>query len=203
MPEWASAPPTTSTRGRDALDSVVRAGEQALVADRGDILARRAELRRPEQVQVRLVADDHVLQAREAGDDAGEPGRESRLLGGHLRRLRAAVRIGVEVDVDPGGRRLAIPVRRSESKPGSIERLALLPGDRHPRDVRRGSRCHQCRPSSPGEPGRGAPARRPDLERDGQLPRRRSQCDCDAAQARPAATSDQRARRRRLVHAAR
>ena len=44
---------------RDRLDRVVGPREQVLVRGRGDVAAAGAELRHPERVQVRLVADDH------------------------------------------------------------------------------------------------------------------------------------------------
>ena len=93
-------------RRRRGLDGVIGPREKLRVADRREILPAAPELRQPEQVQVRLVADDHVLQVGHRGDDRRRPRGEVALVGCRVRRLRAPVRIDVEVDLDAGGRRL-------------------------------------------------------------------------------------------------
>jgi hypothetical protein len=128
---------------RHALDGVVRAGEQSLVAGGGEILPGRAELGRPEEVEVRLVADDHVPQAGDPLDDAGEPRRKAHLLNGRPRRLRAVGRVGVEVDVAAGGAGQVDPVPQVGEQSRVDRSLAPLPGDRHPSRITEVRALHQ------------------------------------------------------------
>src|SRR5919108_1609866 len=72
--------------GGGGLDRVVAAREQVLVADRGDVAAAAAELRLPERVEVRLVADDHVTHGRERLYHRGAEGGEIGPRGGRRRR---------------------------------------------------------------------------------------------------------------------
>lgn len=77
------------------LDSVIGACEQALVGGRGQVLPRAAELRQPEEVQVGLVADDHVTQSGNPGDDGSGPGREIDLIGSGIEELLPHLERGV------------------------------------------------------------------------------------------------------------
>ena len=79
-------------RRRHRLDGVVRAREQRFVRGRGGVAAVERELRQPEAVVVRLVADDHVLHGRVAAHDRGRERGEVPLLGvAERRRLVAGV----------------------------------------------------------------------------------------------------------------
>ena len=60
----------------DELERVVRAREQQLVRARREIDAAHPELRHPEQVEVRLVADDEVADRRELLRDRRRVRRE-------------------------------------------------------------------------------------------------------------------------------
>ena len=62
-PRGASAPPQIRASGADGLHGVVRRREQRQVGGRGGAGAVEVELRQPEAVQVRLVADDQVAEA--------------------------------------------------------------------------------------------------------------------------------------------
>ena len=67
--------------GVDLLQRVVGLGQQLLVGRRGGIASVRPELRQPEEVEVRLVADDHRSHVGQlAGERRGE-GRERRAVG--------------------------------------------------------------------------------------------------------------------------
>ena len=80
---------------RGLLDRVVRAREQVLVRGRRDVVAGRAELRHPERVQVRLVADGHGDEVRERLDGRRGERRELRALCRVARRV-----LGVAVPDD-------------------------------------------------------------------------------------------------------
>ena len=71
---------------RDGLERVVGAGEQRFVRDRGGVAAVEVELRQPEAVVVRLVADDQLGQRRVAPRDRGGERGEVVLLGDRVRR---------------------------------------------------------------------------------------------------------------------
>ena len=94
-PRAARPPPITSTFGANGLDCVVAPREQALVGLSGHVSAGRVELWSPEEVRVRLVADDDVLDLRhEARDRRGE---RRELLALRIRQRRIAAELG---DVD-------------------------------------------------------------------------------------------------------
>src|SRR5215211_7994483 len=59
--EGTAEHPDAGVRG---LDRVVAAREQVQVGDRGEVAPSGSELRLPEGVEVRLVADDHVANGR-------------------------------------------------------------------------------------------------------------------------------------------
>ena len=86
--------------GVDGLQRVVGACEEAEVGGSGGVGAVGAELRKPEAVQVRLVAHDDLARADLAGErrrELGEPG-DVRVRGG---RLRASRRVHAEDHVHP------------------------------------------------------------------------------------------------------
>src|SRR5213078_2574420 len=58
------------------LERVIGAGEQLQISGGGDVLPSGAELRHPEGVQVRLVADDDVTDLREGFREGGGVCRE-------------------------------------------------------------------------------------------------------------------------------
>ena len=135
-PRGASAPPITRRQRPDGLDRVVGLREQRQVGGRGHVLAGRAELRQPEAVQVRLVADDEVADGREAPDDVGRPGDEVGAVGVSQRRHARAERIQRQDDPDPveirgsdrvleaGGRRRVerrLPARPLRAQPQRVE----------------------------------------------------------------------------------
>ena len=128
---------------RDVLQRVVGLREQREVRGRRGVRAVGAELRQPEQVQVRLVADDHVA-------DGGERARDRRRVGGELRPRRrrrrghAAERVDGDDRPDPVGRGCdRRPLERGElrcrrrlerRRPDGAEHdraVARLPGEQH------------------------------------------------------------------------
>ena len=85
-----TAPPITFDLRVDGLERVVGLRQQPLVVAGGDVGAGRAELRPPEAVEVRLVADDEVVDVRQLLRERGAEGGVLRAcLGRHRRRLRA------------------------------------------------------------------------------------------------------------------
>ena len=64
IPRGASAPPQTGMLRIGPLERVVDLDQQREVRRRGNVAALGVELRHPEAVQVRLVADDHVADLR-------------------------------------------------------------------------------------------------------------------------------------------
>ena len=74
----------------DRLERVVRAGEEREIRRRGRIGAVRVELRQPEAVDVRLVADDHVVHGRQLLLQHGEIGGELLARLGRQRRRRGS-----------------------------------------------------------------------------------------------------------------
>ena len=91
-PRGESAPPSTCTRRASRLERVVAAREQVGVRERGGVAAAGVELRQPEAVEVRLVADDHVAQLRQRPDERGGVGGEVGALGRRPRRRRGRAR---------------------------------------------------------------------------------------------------------------
>ena len=63
--------------GVDRLQRVVRLGEQLLERRRGGVRSIAAELGLPEEVEVRLVADDHVADVRERTGERRGVGRRT------------------------------------------------------------------------------------------------------------------------------
>ena len=83
----------------DRLERVVGAREQRQVGGRGGVRAVGIELRQPEAVEVRLVADDHVVDRRQLLREHREVAGE---LLARLRRQRRRPRArGVDGEVDP------------------------------------------------------------------------------------------------------
>ena len=81
-PRGASPAPITCTFDRTALHGVVRQCEEPLEGDRRRVATRGVELGQPEQVDVRFVANDQVVDlrkpARERRSVCGEVGRVGR-----------------------------------------------------------------------------------------------------------------------------
>ena len=104
--------------------------EQREVGRRGDVVSGLVELRQPEAVQVRLVADDHVADLRHVAHDRGDVRGELRpRLGRERRRRRARV---VDAEEDP---RLAGPrgdVPQHGELLGGRRRQPRLPEARDP-----------------------------------------------------------------------
>ena len=98
-PRGASAPPQTRSAGIDRLQRVVRPGEQLQVGRRRRVRAVGRELRQPEAVEVRLVADDHVVERRQRPCDRGRVLRELGLRRRVERRRRRAGVVDGDVDL--------------------------------------------------------------------------------------------------------
>ena len=71
IPRGASEPPSMKTPLSAAFISVVRLREQLHVRRRGNVLALRAELGQPVAVQIWLVADDVLANARKTAHEVG------------------------------------------------------------------------------------------------------------------------------------
>ena len=93
LPRGETAPPITSIVGRAAFTRVVGLREQRLVGGRGRVAAVVVELRQPEAVEVRLVADDHVASVGYAGAtiEAAYAAKSALVGVGERRRLAAEV----------------------------------------------------------------------------------------------------------------
>ena len=104
------------------LEGVVRLGKQRQVVARGDVLAVRPELRQPEAVEVRLVADDEVAVL-------GNLARERGCVGGELRPQRRRARRGAAADMLDDQERANVGLLGGDR--GSSE-LVHLPGRRFP-----------------------------------------------------------------------
>ena len=85
----------------DRLQRVVALRQQPLVVARGDVDPLRAELRPPEAVEVRLVADDEVVHVRAAPSRARRRRRRTRRGRGRERRCLRAPLVDAEDDPDP------------------------------------------------------------------------------------------------------
>ena len=117
---------------RHRLQRVVGLGEQRQVGGRGRSGAVGGELRQPEAVQVRLVADDHVAEARiGAGEIGRERGELRPILGRERRRPRARVE---DRDVDTDVRELGRcrHVLQDPALGRARRQLARLPDRGHP-----------------------------------------------------------------------
>ena len=117
--------------GRDRLERVVGLREQQLVRRRGEVTAAGAELRHPEQVQVRLVADDEVLDAGHEPCDRRCVFREL-AAGARVERRRAPV-----ARIDRDDQAHAVELRRGrrvlqrDQLVAAQNRLARRPDRRH------------------------------------------------------------------------
>ena len=138
----ASAPPMTFTSSGDELERVVRPREQQLVGARREIDAAHPELRHPEQVEIRFVADDEVADRRELL-------RDRRRVRGELTARTRRQRHGSPVArVDRDDQAHAVELRRRGRVPQHDFVVAAdrcSPGcheDRHPYGVEPGERCH-------------------------------------------------------------
>ena len=76
IPRGARAPPQTLTSPFAFFDRVVGGDQQREVGGRRRVAAVLVELRHPEAVEVRLVADDHVADLGHLRDDRGDVRRE-------------------------------------------------------------------------------------------------------------------------------
>ena len=125
------AAPDADVRRR-RLERVVAASQEAQVRRRGCTAPGQVELRQPEAVQVRLVADDHVAEGRVVAHDRGRVARELLALGRASagscasRRCRPRRRPGRRAG-PPRGRRSRAPSPRAGSA-----RRARRPEARHP-----------------------------------------------------------------------
>ena len=100
---------------RRRLDRVVGLREQAQVGGGGRVEPLLRELRHPETVQVRLVADDHVADRGNEPWDRGGVGRELLPRGRVPGRGRRPVRIDRDDQADPVGRgRVGDPLERGQ-----------------------------------------------------------------------------------------
>ena len=79
MPRGASAPPKTFTVGSTAFSAWYVRERSDEVGGRGGVGPVRVELRQPEPVEVRLVADDEVLEVGHLRGELGGVLREARL----------------------------------------------------------------------------------------------------------------------------
>ena len=82
------------------LHRVIGLGEEREVRRRGDVLARRPELRQPEAVEVRLVPDDHVLHGGSARTSAAVYEANSRPRGRRERRRRRTALVDGDEEPD-------------------------------------------------------------------------------------------------------
>ena len=118
--------------GVDGLEGVVGAREQREVRRRGRVRSVRAELREPEAVQIRLVADDDVVEAGQGGGERRGVLRE-RALGGSVERCRrGAGRIDGDVDLDAGEARRGLDVPQDAELAGRRGGESRPPVGRHP-----------------------------------------------------------------------
>ena len=124
--------------GPHELQRVVGGREELLIRGRGDVLAARPELRQPEAIEVRLVADDDVVQQRIALRDVRRERREvGAVLVGERRDARTE-RVEREHDADAGelSRLHGIPER--DLVEGTERLLTLRPRLRQPDRVEAG-----------------------------------------------------------------
>ena len=116
----------------DRLERVVGSCEQREVGRRRRVRTVEPELREPEAVEVRLVADDHVVEGRHCAGERGRVLREPGLRGGiERRRPRAGVvHRHVDAAVESGGR---LDVAEHGQLAGSGRDLPGKPVRRDPR----------------------------------------------------------------------
>ena len=99
-PRGETAPPQTRRAGSTALSASYVFARSAEVGGRRRDRPVGRELRQPEAVQVRLVADDDVVEARQGDGEGGGVLRELRLGDRIERRRRRAGRVDRDVDLD-------------------------------------------------------------------------------------------------------
>ena len=119
--------------GIGGLDRVVAAGEQVRVAHRCEVRPSGAELRLPERVEVRLVADDHRAEPGKGLHERGAVGGEIRALGGGSRRVAREPVPGHHEELHVGPLRRGGNVAERMQEVSVRTALAPLPGRRDDR----------------------------------------------------------------------